>query len=157
GLLKFGGDALLLWFSGPSHAVRACASAAGMRRTLSQVERSSGSNGDRLRMSVGVHSGEFHFFLVGSSHRELLVAGPAATLTVRRESTASSGQVVMSRATADSIPRRHWGDEVGSGRLLRGTPAAPDATPDVRRAGPTADPAQAVPPIIRAHLAGGGH
>jgi len=30
----------------------------------------------RLRMASGVHSGPCHFFLVGSTHRELVVAGP---------------------------------------------------------------------------------
>ena len=32
-----------------------------------------------LRMSVGIHSGTFHFFFVGRHHRELVIAGPAAT------------------------------------------------------------------------------
>ena len=32
-----------------------------------------------LRMTVGVHSGPFDFFLVGGSHRELIVAGPTAS------------------------------------------------------------------------------
>ena len=32
-LLKFGGDAMLLWFAEEGHAVRACASASAMRRT----------------------------------------------------------------------------------------------------------------------------
>ena len=44
-----------------------------------------------LRMSVGIHSGEFDFFLVGDSHRELIVAGPAASRTVEMESAASAG------------------------------------------------------------------
>src|SRR3989304_5021300 len=34
GLLKFGGDALLLFFSGEGHAARACRSALGMRPAL---------------------------------------------------------------------------------------------------------------------------
>ena len=33
----------------------------------------------QLRMATGVYSGDCHFFLVGSTHRELVVAGPAAT------------------------------------------------------------------------------
>ena len=33
-LLKFGGDALLLWFEGDEHPLRACAAAVAMRRTL---------------------------------------------------------------------------------------------------------------------------
>jgi len=38
-LLKFGGDALLLFFSGPGHEVRACQAAVGMRRELRTVGR----------------------------------------------------------------------------------------------------------------------
>ena len=38
-----------------------------------------------LRMSVGVHSGMFDFFLVGESHREFLVTGPGASTVVAME------------------------------------------------------------------------
>ena len=55
-----------------------------MRRELRTIGRATVS-GDpvSLRMSVGVHSGLFNFFLVGDSHREFVVTGPAAL----REST----------------------------------------------------------------------
>ena len=36
-LLKFGGDALLLFFSGDEHPLRAVRAAAGMRRELHQI------------------------------------------------------------------------------------------------------------------------
>ena len=69
-LLKFGGDALLLWFSGEGHAVRAATSAHGMRATPRRVGRLETTAGKIvLRMSAGVHTGSFHFFVVGSSHR----------------------------------------------------------------------------------------
>src|SRR5579864_7869687 len=86
GLLKFGGDALLLWFSGDDHEQRACRAAIGMRSELRRIGTMDVS-GQRvsLRMSVGVHSGVFHFFVVGGSHREFLVTGPAATTTVTME------------------------------------------------------------------------
>src|ERR1700733_5392799 len=38
-LLKFGGDAMLLWFEDYEHVERACASAVAMRRTLREVGR----------------------------------------------------------------------------------------------------------------------
>src|SRR6516165_899 len=57
-LLKFGGDAMLLWFAGDEHVPRACASAAAMRRTLRDVGRIRAGGSDVvLRMSVGVHTG----------------------------------------------------------------------------------------------------
>ena len=68
-LLKFGGDAMLLWFEGEEHVLRACAAAAEMRRSLREVGRIRAGRSDVvLRMSVGVHSGRYAMFLVGDSH-----------------------------------------------------------------------------------------
>src|SRR6187399_1481442 len=62
-LLKFGGDALLLFFSGPEHPLRACHAASWMRRRLREIGRVRTSVGvSQLRMHVGVHTGEFDFF-----------------------------------------------------------------------------------------------
>ena len=85
GLVKWGGDAVLLLFDGPAHAPRACRAAHRMRATLRERGRLDTSAGRvTLRMSVGIHSGDFHFFLVGDpTHRELIVAGPVASETVR--------------------------------------------------------------------------
>ena len=58
-----------------------------------------------LRMSVGIHSGLFDFFLVGDSHREFIVTGPAASTTVSMEGTADPGEIVISDATARPCPR----------------------------------------------------
>lgn len=85
-LLKFGGDALLLYFSGPAHEARGCRAAVEMRRALRTVGRLTVlGQSVSLRMSVGVHSGDFHFFLVGGSHRELIVTGPGASTVVTME------------------------------------------------------------------------
>ena len=157
GLLKFGGDALLLWFDGPAHAIRACSAAAAMRQSLTELERGYGAGRSRLRMSVGVNSGQFHCFLVGATHRELLLAGPAATLTVALESAAAAGQIVIGPATAEALPEKHLGDPIGPGVLLRGTPAAPPSDPVPRTETAELDFAQAVPVAIRDHVAAGGH
>src|SRR3954454_658456 len=78
GLLKFGGDALLLAFSGHDHRRRAVWSAAAMRERLRTVGKLKTPAGNvTLRMSVGVHSGSFDCFLVGEPTRELLVTGDA--------------------------------------------------------------------------------
>jgi hypothetical protein len=72
-LLKFGGDALLLWFDGEGHAGRACRAAVMMRQVLHDVGRIELPDAKvTLQMSQGVHSGQFHFFAVGTSHLELL-------------------------------------------------------------------------------------
>ncbi|HJP66950.1 MAG TPA: adenylate/guanylate cyclase domain-containing protein, partial [Actinomycetota bacterium] len=89
GLVKFGGDALLLFFHGPDHEVRGARAVAMMRRRLREIGKLPSSAGQiSLRMSVGVHSGTFLFLLVGTSHRELIITGPGATRTVEMEQAA---------------------------------------------------------------------
>ena len=120
-LLKFGGDALLLFFAGDQHALRACAAARAMQQRLDEVGVCVTSAGKvTLRMSVGIHSGMFDFFLVGGSHRELIVSGPAATRTVEMEGAARAGQVLLSPGTASAIPAANRGRPSGPGVLLRG-------------------------------------
>ena len=85
GMLKFGGDALLLLFQADDHARLAAEAAVAMRAALREARTLPTSVGRlNLKMSVGVHTGAFHFFRVGDSHRELIVAGPAATMTTLR-------------------------------------------------------------------------
>ncbi|WP_336921942.1 adenylate/guanylate cyclase domain-containing protein [Aquipuribacter sp. SD81] len=125
-LVKWGGDAVLLLFTGPEHAARACRAAVDMRTTLRTVRPPVATGGTlRLRMSVGVHSGPFDFYLVGDPalHRELLVVGPAASEAARLEALADAGQVALSDDTAALLPARAHrpGPEPGS-RLLRARP-----------------------------------
>ncbi len=122
-LLKFGGDALLLFFSGPDHPRRAVVAAARMRAALRSIGRFKTTAGAvRLGMSTGVHTGTFDFFLVGESHLELLVVGRAATETVLMESTAGAGQVLVSRDTARHLPASCLGPVREGGIRLRAAP-----------------------------------
>ena len=58
GLLKWGGDALLLMFDGPDHAKRAARAAWEMQGTIDRVGRLHLSGGTIvLRMSVGIGTG----------------------------------------------------------------------------------------------------
>ena len=94
GVLKFGGDALLLFFSGRGHARAAVRAAYEMRRVLNEIGAQETSAGETtLRMHVGIHSGQFQFFLVGDTHRELLVCGPSATETVEMEAISEAGEI----------------------------------------------------------------
>ncbi len=123
GLLKFGGDALLLLFDGEVHAERACASAVAMRERLRELGPiQTGAAPVTLRMSVGVHSDEYLLFVVGRSHRELLISGPAATEVVRMEKQAGTGEIVVSASTASALPRSCLGPARGAARLLRSAP-----------------------------------
>jgi predicted ATPase/class 3 adenylate cyclase len=156
-LLKFGGDALLLFFTGRDHEARALRAAIGMRRALRDIGRLS-VPGARvtLRMSVGAHSGGFHLFLVGDSHRELIITGPAASRTVEMESTAEAGEIVVSPEMAEAVPAGLLGQPKGPGRLLRREPpglslGSPASPPDIE---PRAV-AAAIPEGIRSHLLAG--
>jgi class 3 adenylate cyclase/tetratricopeptide (TPR) repeat protein len=126
GLLKFGGDALLLLYEGDEHAARAARAAFEMRRTLRAIGRPKTSAGPvQLKMHAGLHSGRFQFFLVGDSHRELLVTGPAASRTVEMEAASEAGEILLSEETAGLLGADAIGEERGGGRLLV-------AAPDVR-------------------------
>src|SRR6476620_8998156 len=123
GLLKFGGDALLLLYAGDDHAARAAKAAFEMRRTLRAIGRPRTSAGAvPLRMHAGLHSGRFQFFLVGDSHRELLIAGPAASRTVEMEAASEAGEIVVSAETAALLPPGSVGAAKGPGLLLATAP-----------------------------------
>jgi predicted ATPase/class 3 adenylate cyclase len=153
GVIKWGGDAVLLLFDGDGHEVRSCRGAAEMQRAIRRVGRIRTESGTVvLRMSIGVNSGAFDFFLVGESHRELLVAGSAATETTLLEAVADAGEIVVSRATAEHLAPRNIGAVKGPGILLRGLPEA-----DLSRADPVTDfeglpIAECLPAAIRSHL-----
>ncbi|MEX1281022.1 MAG: adenylate/guanylate cyclase domain-containing protein, partial [Acidimicrobiia bacterium] len=119
-LLKFGGDALLLLFESPDHVLQATAAAVEMRAALRVSKEIQTSVGRvHLKMSVGVHTGPIDFFLVGDTHRELIVTGPTASATTDMEGSADAGEIVVSRAIADALPTGWVGDPKGAGLLLR--------------------------------------
>ena len=156
-LLKFGGDALLLLFEGEAHVVRGCSSAIAMRQELRVAARSSSGGPARgLRMSVGVHSGEFHLFVVGGSHRELLVTGAATTEVTRMEKAAAAGDILVSRAVAAALPSGCLGAAKAGGHLLRSAPdVRHDAEEDARWAPEESLVAGSLSPALRRHgLAG---
>jgi class 3 adenylate cyclase/tetratricopeptide (TPR) repeat protein len=104
-LLKFGGDALLLFFDGAEHTRRAAGAAIEMRRALREAAKIPTSVGPlKLSMSVGLHSGDITFFLVGSTHRELVLLGEPATTVIETESAAASGEILLSPAAARELP-----------------------------------------------------
>ncbi len=119
-LLKFGGDALLFLFRGPHHPGQACDAAVEMRAALRESAAVPTSVGRlSLSMSVGVHSGEVHLFLVGSPTRELLVLGPGASATAEAEKLAEAGEVVVTPATSERLPRGSTRQRADGALLLR--------------------------------------
>jgi class 3 adenylate cyclase/tetratricopeptide (TPR) repeat protein len=157
--IKFGGDALLLLYTGDDQAGRACRAVVEMRRALRAVGRQRVLDHPVvLRMSVGVHSGAFDFFLVGGAHRELMVTGPAATTTVAMEGTAEAGEIVVSDATAGMLPTGVLGEAKGEGTLLRRAPPASagwSPAPQWLDAGRTVDVGRYLPVAVRRALSAG--
>ncbi|MCA1840551.1 MAG: tetratricopeptide repeat protein [Actinomycetota bacterium] len=121
GLLKFGGDALLLFFRGDQHLMHATEVVSRMQRQIGRIGRVETSAGPvRLRMSAGLHTGPFDFFLVGGSHRELIVAGEGSTITGDMETIAEAGEVVMSEAVAVLLEKHGLvGEQKGAGFILK--------------------------------------
>lgn len=123
GLLKWGGDALLLFFDGPGHAERAARAAWEMQRTIERVGRLRVSGGAVvLRMSIGISTGAFDFFMVGSVHRELLIAGPRASETVAIEAVADAGEIGLSASLAAVLDPACLGPAKDEARLLVAPP-----------------------------------
>jgi class 3 adenylate cyclase/tetratricopeptide (TPR) repeat protein len=118
-VLKFRGDALLILFDGAEHELRACVAADEMQFLIETIGRTRSSVGAvELGMSVGVYSGPSQFFLVGHSHRELVVAGPAATATIALEDAASAAQILVSPRTAEAVDPSWIAERRDGGVLL---------------------------------------
>ncbi len=153
-LVKFGGDALLLLFHGDGHVVQACGAAVEMRIALRESSRIATSVGRvPLKMSVGLHTGTMHAYLVGDSHRELIVTGPGATGTIEMEATADAGEIVVSSPVRDALPRGAATVAKGDGWVLkwRKAPVAPvGARP--RRDVPIEAVVRCIPVGLRDHL-----
>src|SRR2546423_6120793 len=152
-VLKFRGDALLLFFFGERHAERACGAASDMQWTIEGVGNVATSVGPvSLRMSAGVHSGDCHFFLTAVPHRELVICGPAATRVFELEDLAAAGEILLSAATAAIVDPGWLADERNGARLLTRLPSSSrPIEPPFAAPGP--DPAPHVPAALRAHLA----
>jgi class 3 adenylate cyclase/tetratricopeptide (TPR) repeat protein len=156
-LLKFGGDALLLWFDAENHATRASRAAILMREKLDQVGRIEWPDAKvTLQMSQGVHSGEFHFFAAGTSHLELLPTGPAWSRLVEIEHAAQAGEILVSGETAASLPTGSVHEARDSARILREFPTDHWEKLPLRPRPviPFEALAQCLPPAIRAHVLG---
>ncbi len=156
-LIKFGGDALLLLFDGDGHEHRAVNAAVGMQSAMKRLGKVKTPVGNMtLKMSIGVNSGEFHFFLVGESHRELILTGSAATATVEMEGFADATEIVVSRTTAAALPEASVGDPKGAGFLVRGpVPQIEGGSVDIRPA--HGDLEQFIPVAVRQAVVAGAN
>ncbi len=145
-VLKFGGDALLVFFEGDHHVDRACRAAVAMRRTIARQRRTTDGARVKLAVSIGVHSGAFDLFVVRGDRDELLVSGSGSSATVDAEAAATAGQIILTGDTAALLAGTWLGPSVGSGVLLKrvfGTSKIVATAPPVRVPGEFVPPEQA--------------
>lgn len=108
-LLKFGGDALLVFFGGEDHELRACLAALQMQATMSTFSETSTSQGIfRLRMTVGLGTGSLLMTNLGSDEgMEFAVTGRAMSRMAQAEDKAAAGEIFIDaetrRAVADQV------------------------------------------------------
>lgn len=160
-MLKYGGDAMLLFFTGDDHAVHAVAACHEMQRQLHEIGRvDTGAGVVRLKMSVGVHTGRFDVFRVGSLHEELIIAGPDTTTCVDMEAAAEATEVLCSASTVSAVGERWFGTERAGGRLLarkpRVSPAEQVTAGDLLAgSGAGSEPGRFLAPPLRQYLSSG--
>jgi predicted ATPase/class 3 adenylate cyclase len=104
-LLKFGGDALLVYFGGENHALRACLAALRMQDTMLQFSKTPTSQGIfQLRMSVGLGTGRLFMAKLGSKEgMEFAIMGRAMGNMARAEAQASAGEIFIDTETHSAI------------------------------------------------------
>ena len=151
-VLEFGGDAMVVLFSGPCHELRAASAAADMFRFMAADGRIVTPAGDaRLRVSCGIATGAQAYYLLGTTRRALVVAGPTSTAMAQLEAAANAGEALINDRLADALPpawvtnrddgalrlrlSRVTSDDRAPGSVLRQRSDAPDG--DVARLLPT--------------------
>ncbi|HEY0518059.1 MAG TPA: adenylate/guanylate cyclase domain-containing protein, partial [Ilumatobacteraceae bacterium] len=145
-ILKFGGDALLILFTGPDHAARASRAAIDMRSVVARPLIGITAGRVQLAISQGMHSGRFTVYSFDVGHTDLVVTGSGATETVECESMANPGEILVSSATAELLPAHVTGDALERGRrLLIGVPAVTAHVHDPATHRIDADPARYIP------------
>lgn len=102
-LLKFGGDALLVFFEGDDGPRQAIAAGWAMQHAMSRFARVQTSQGVfPLQMSIGMGSGPIFLAHLGSEEKmEYAVMGRALANMAHSEDKATAGQVIVDRATRD--------------------------------------------------------
>jgi class 3 adenylate cyclase/tetratricopeptide (TPR) repeat protein len=156
-LLKFGGDALLLLFTGPDHARHAASAAVEMRRDLRRSAQIPTSVGKlKLAISIGAHSGAFHLMLVGDPAPQLVALGPHTTQAMEAESSAVAGEIVITPDTAEILGPGCAAPNADGHLVLKWRKAMIDPYPPPPPRDTDADAARKVTPDIMASALGSG-
>ena len=101
--MKFGGDAMLLFFASERHAEQAAAAGLEMQAAMAEFRRVAVAGQIyRLRMRIAIHSGRFYGASVGEPEGTLhyMLVGPDVNRTAGIEGAGEPGWVVMSAEAA---------------------------------------------------------
>lgn len=108
-VLKFGGDASLIFFDGADHAWRACLTALAVQQQLRHAPMVIHVEDEAfpLSMSIGIGSGRLFLGILGDeTKRELAILGPALQRMGQAESLANAGEIVLDTQTAELVASR---------------------------------------------------
>lgn len=107
-LLKFGGDALLLYFEGYAGAERALTAAQAMQTAMDKYDVLNTSQGVfTLRMSIGIGSGDIFFSTLGiEAQMNYVVMGSVLANMAQAEDIAEAGQIVVDGPTREATLAR---------------------------------------------------
>jgi class 3 adenylate cyclase len=113
--MKFGGDAMLLYFPGSDHAQRAAACGLEMQSAMREFSRVKVKNDyHKLLMRIGIHSGSFYTCSVGQVGTKIgqgegllhyYIVGKDVNIAADTEPMAEPGQVVISYSTYSLLDR----------------------------------------------------
>ncbi|MDP2729535.1 MAG: adenylate/guanylate cyclase domain-containing protein [Dehalococcoidales bacterium] len=155
--LKFGGDALLILFRGENHALRAVTAAAAMQRATGQFKIFRvGGYRFRLKMTVGVHSGNFYFATAGLAGHTMqhFILGPETNRVGEIQSAATSGELIISQSTMDFVGASCDTETRGNNYLIHRVRTRSSSTvPDDKKIAGTFKPEELMPylppPIVQ--------
>lgn len=153
-VLEFGGDAMVVLYTGEQHERRAAVAAARMHRFMARKGHVATPAGKvRLGMSCGMAAGRQAYYLLGTTRRAFVVAGPVSTAMARLEARAGAGEVLVDACLAARLPNE-WTDapgEDGSVRLHldRVTGAATRRATPAQRTGAVVDTTMLMPVQFR--------
>lgn len=102
-VLKFGGDASLLLFSGDGHLIRAARAALDIHDAIAEAPPLRDGEAD-IGVSIGLEVGELSMVIGGEAHKEMLVFGPAIDGALQAEKVADTGDVVAGPAARAALP-----------------------------------------------------
>jgi class 3 adenylate cyclase/tetratricopeptide (TPR) repeat protein len=148
-VLKFGGDALLVLFSGADHPVRAASACVRMRHVIERRWTTPLVRRVELGISQGMHAGTFDLHLVDAGHRELLVVGPGMSATVGCEAAAERGEILVSHDAATLLDESALGATTPLGRVLASAPERRASAGGLRPAEASTDVAAMEPFVPR--------